>query len=176
MSVLDSLEPADLASADLDSRFRRPLMSYFLNRVGDRPEAEDLTQQTFLRVLGADRGDVANPGAFVFRVAANLLADRARDHARRARSRTVSLDDDKVLVFPTDGLTPERILLARDGVAQVLDALSDLNPTTRDIFVLFKFENMRQRDIAARLGMSLAAVEKQVLRATLHLLRKRGAN
>lgn len=175
MSVLHPVEPTELVASSLDARFRRRLMAYFLNRVGDRAEAEDLTQQTFLRVLGADRRDVANPGAFVFRVAANLLHDQRRDRARRGGRQTVSLDDETVVLFPTDGLTPERILLAREDVAQVLTALGELSETTSDIFMLFRFENLRQREIAERLGMSQAAVEKQVLRATLHLLRRQGA-
>ena len=82
MSALQPVETVGLAASELDLRFRRPLMGYFLNRVGDRAEAEDLTQQTFLRLLGGDRSHVANPAAFVFRVAANLLKDRARGRGR----------------------------------------------------------------------------------------------
>ena len=175
MSVLSPVDPAELAASTLDRRFRRPLMTYFMIRVRDRAEAEDLTQQTFLRVLGADRRGVVNPQAFVFRIAANLLKDRARDQGRRAQSGTVSLDDEAAFASPSDGVTPERILLARDGVARALSALDELGAVTRDIFVLFRFENMRQLEIAERLGMSQAAVEKQVMRATLHLIRRQEA-
>jgi RNA polymerase sigma factor (sigma-70 family) len=175
MSALHPAETSDLAPRELDARFRQPLMTYFLNRIGDRAEAEDLTQQTFLRLLRDDRSAVSNSRAFVFRVAANLLLDRARDRSRRGRDRSYSLDDETVVAFPlADPLNPERILLARDGVAQVVAALNDLGEVTRDIFMLFRFEHMRQKDIAHRLGMSQTAVEKQIMRATLHLLRKCG--
>lgn len=174
MSALNPVEPNALAAADLDRRFRRGLMTYFLHRVGDRAEAEDLTQQTFLRLLRADRGLIVNPRAFVFRVAANLLQDRSREMRRRATRHTVSLDDENVLIFPADGVTPERIVAAREGVARALSALDELSETTRDIFMLFRFENLRQREIAERLGMSQSAVEKHVLRATHHLLRRQG--
>lgn len=172
MSALQPAEPSELAASELDRHFRRGLMTYFINRTGDRAEAEDLTQLTFLRVLGSDRAQVANPRAFVFRIAANLLQDRLREHRRRSLRHTVSLDDENVLVFPADGVTPERILVARDGLASALSALDELSQTTRDIFVLFRFENLRQREIAERMGMSQAAVEKHVMRATVHLLRK----
>lgn len=174
MSALHPAEPSELAAVELDRRFRRGLMIYFHNRVGDRAEAEDLTQLTFLRMLGADRAEVANPRAFVFRIAANLLQDRLRERRRRSIGQTISLDDENVLVFPTDGVTPERIVVARDAVAQALSALDELSDVTRDVFLLFRFENLRQQEIAERMGLSRAAVEKHVMRATVHLLRKQG--
>lgn len=172
MSALQPVETAGLVPADLDLRFRRPLMGYFLNRVGDRAEAEDLTQQTFLRLLGADRSDLANPGAFVFRVAANLLKDRARGRALR-EDRLLSLDDEAAA--PADHLTPERVLLGRENLALVIEGLDELGGVTRDAFVLFRFERLSQREIGARIGLSQGAVEKRLMRATLHLARKLGA-
>jgi DNA-directed RNA polymerase specialized sigma24 family protein len=67
----------------LDARFRRPLMSYFLRRLGNRSEAEDLTQQVFVRVLAGDMAELENPQAYIFTVASNLLKDRGRATLRR---------------------------------------------------------------------------------------------
>lgn len=174
MSALQPVETASLAPAELDTRFRRPLMGYFLNRVGDRAEAEDLTQQTFLRLLGGDRSSVANPAAFVFRVAANLLRDRARLRGA-GREALLSLDDEAVVsLAPADHLTPERVLLGRETLADLFEGLEELSAGTRDVFVLFRFENLSQREIAARVGLSQAAVEKRLMRATLHLTTKLG--
>jgi RNA polymerase sigma factor (sigma-70 family) len=176
MSALDRAENAALAPAQLDARFRRPLMSYFLSRVGDRADAEDLTQQTFLRLLGGERDAIRNPAAFVFRVAASLVRDRGRTRTRRAQDRTVSFDADGVEGLAlSDPLTPERVVIARDDVAKVLEALGELGERTQEIFVLFRFENLRQWEIAERFGMTSNAVEKHVMRATLHLARRVGA-
>ncbi|CAN7616387.1 RNA polymerase sigma factor [Phenylobacterium sp. LjRoot164] len=172
MSVLDRAEPIDLRASSLDGRYRRCLMTYFLNRVRHRADAEDLTQQTFLRVLAADRSEVFHPKAFVFRVAANLLTDRARDQIRRNTGRTWSLDDETVIAVPSDNVTPERILLARDDVDRALEALAELKPTTCEVFVLFRLECLPQREIARRLGLTRAAVEKHVMRASAHLVRR----
>jgi RNA polymerase sigma-70 factor (ECF subfamily) len=175
MSALQPVETAGLAPAELDLRFRRPLMGYFLNRVGDRAEAEDLTQQTFLRLLGGDRSEVANPGAFVFRVAANLLKDRARELVQGA-DRAVSFDDESAApLAPADHLTPERVLLGRENLALLIEGLDELGGATRDAFVLFRFEHLSQKEIAARIGLSQGAVEKRLMRATLHLARKLSA-
>ncbi len=160
----------------LDTRFRGPLMSFFLRRVRDRSEAEDLTQDVFARLLGAvARGRIEDSEAFVFRVAANLLADRARRQARRGAS--LPLDAavaDAALVSElarefVEDRDPERVLLGRDGLRSVLDALGELGERTRDIYVLFRLENLKQRDIAALYGISVSTVEKEIMRATLHL-------
>lgn len=160
----------------LDARFRGPLMSFFLRRVRDRSEAEDLTQDVFARLLGAvERGRIEDSEAFVFRVASNLLADRARRHARRGASLpldTAAADVAAVAELAREFVEerdPERVLLGRDSLRSVLDALAELGERTRDIYVLFRLENLKQRDIAALYGISVSTVEKEIMRATLHL-------
>jgi len=71
--------------AALDARFRAPLMGYFLTRVKNREEAEDLTQEVFVRLMAIGSLDeIDRAEAFVFRIASNLLRDRGRE-ARRWR-------------------------------------------------------------------------------------------
>jgi RNA polymerase sigma factor (sigma-70 family) len=179
MSAPQIFEPAGLARTDLDLRFRRPLMSFFLRRVRDRSEAEDLTQQTFLRLLGGrDRSEVENGAAFVFRIAANLLRDRHRAGVRRHADRTVSLDDALAAPQqqPVEDCTPERVLLGREALGDVLRSLDELGERTRDIFVLFRLENMRQQEIADLYGVSRSTVEKHVMKAALHLALLYGPN
>jgi RNA polymerase sigma factor (sigma-70 family) len=163
---------ADLSIAGLDARFRRPLMSYFKRRVGDHAEAEDLTQQVFVRLLAAgDLAQVEQADGYVFTIAANLLRDRGRQAARRG---TVALDPaliDELIHEAVEDRSPERVLLGRETVAEVLRALDELGERTRDIYVLFRLENMKQREIASLLGVGQSTVEKHVVKATLHLAR-----
>ncbi len=59
--------------------YRRALLAYFGRRVRSAAEAEDLTQDVFERVLRSlERGPILNAEALVFRIAVNLLRDRAR--------------------------------------------------------------------------------------------------
>lgn len=163
--------------ARLDARFRGPLMSFFLRRVRDRAEAEDLTQEVFARLLAAlGRGRIDDPEAFVFRVAANLLADRSRRLTSRGGA-PLSLDADEAAVVAlarefVEDRDPERVMLGRDSLEQVLDALAELDERTRDIYILFRLEHIRQREIAALYGIGVSTVEKEVMRATLHLARR----
>lgn len=162
----------DLLSA-MDRRYRRPLISFFLRRVRDRTEAEDLTQLAFLRLMNAlHRGDVDNSEAFLFTIASNLVRDHHRQSRRRSVDTTVSVDADLIGALArefAEDRSPERVLIGRQSVAGVLRSLDELGERTRDIFILFKLENMKQREIAALYGISQSMVEKHVAKAVLHL-------
>jgi RNA polymerase sigma factor (sigma-70 family) len=61
------------------------------------------------------------------------------------------------------------------AAADVLRTLDELGPRTRDIFVLFRLERMKQKDIAALLGIGQGTVEKHVMKAVLHLAARNGS-
>ena len=163
---------ADILRARLDERFRGPLMSFFLRRVRDPAEAEDLTQDVFIRLLGAaERQPVEDVEALVFVTAGNLLKDRGRKAARRNEASGAinpALVSELTREFVEDR-DPERVLLARESYAEVLAALDELGQRTRDIYVLFRLEAMKQKDIAELFGIARSTVEKEVMKATLHL-------
>lgn len=166
-------------AARLDARFRRPLMSYFLRRVRDHAEAEDLTQQVFLRLLAGhgDLADIEHAEGFVFTVAANLLRDRSRRAFRHYEQPLDTIDLDlvgEVLAEAVEARSPERVLLGRESLADALKALDRLGPKTRDIFILHRLENLKHREIAELYGLSASSVEKHVIKATLFLARRYG--
>ena len=164
----------------LNARFHGPLMSFFLRRVKNRSEAEDLTQDVLVRVVAAGQpGRIKRADAFVFKVAANLLRDRYRQRTRRRCEVVVPIDPTQIDELENqliEELSPERILLAEDMLEDVLRTLEELGERTRDIYVLFRLENMKQKDIAALCGIGTSTVEKHVMRATLHLTVRYGAH
>ena len=164
---------AEALRARLDERFRGPLMSFFLRRVGDGAEAEDLTQDVFIRLLGAaERQPIEDVEALVFVTAGNLLKDRGRKATRRGEAGRGVIDPALVSEVAREFVEdrdPERVLLARESYAEVLAALDELGQRTRDIYVLFRLENMKQKEIAALFGIARSTVEKEVMKATLHL-------
>lgn len=167
-----------LVVGSLDARFRAPLMAYFLRRVGSRSEAEDLTQETFIRLMSARSLDhVAQADAYVFRIASNLLNDRARDAARQKKYSQMPLNSlivDELSQECLEDRGPERVLIGRESLADVLGTLNELGERTKSIFILFRLEGMKQKDIAALYGMGLSTVEKHVMQAALHLARRYG--
>ncbi|MGH8201495.1 MAG: RNA polymerase sigma factor [Steroidobacteraceae bacterium] len=84
--ILTPMAEAALISEDqarligeLDRRFRAPLLAYFDRRVREHAEAEDLTQEVFIRLAQhPDRHGGHTIDSYVFTFAANLLRDRAK--------------------------------------------------------------------------------------------------
>ncbi|MBS0416128.1 MAG: sigma-70 family RNA polymerase sigma factor [Proteobacteria bacterium] len=144
------------------SRLRR----YFSKRVPPA-EVDDLVQEVFLRmqVHGAG-GRIEHMEGYLFSVAGSVLADRARRSAVRHGSAHTALEETH---HPTEDLTPERVLLDREALNLVVDAIVDLPARTREVFVLHRFEEMSCGAIAAQLGITVSGVEKHIMKALRHL-------
>jgi RNA polymerase sigma-70 factor (ECF subfamily) len=193
--------PEQEPAADLDARFRRPLMKFFIRRVRNIAEAEDLTQEVFTRTLGSGAlPHIQRRDSFLFTVATNLLRDRHRAALRRTSgaahsgmaSHTANVATEatgKETDFseaarnipseafePVEDRGPERVLQGCESLAEVLASLATLGERTRDIFILFRLENMKQREIAELFGITQKAVEKHVLKAVTHLARVFGGS
>jgi RNA polymerase sigma factor (sigma-70 family) len=166
--------PNEAPLADLDRRFRSPLLAYFRRRVSSGAEAEDLTQDVFVRILKSlNTGPVHNAEALVFRIAVNLLRDRARRVRRHGVEEPLSAEC--IMEFAdalTVDLSPERVVLGEDTLATALSALGELDERTRAMFFLYRLEHLKIREIAQLYGISASAVEKQVSKALLSLTRR----
>ena len=179
MQLTGSLSNRSAMKEELDARFRASLLSYFMRRTGNTQEAEDLTQETFVRLIGSSSFENADEArAFVFRVASNLLRDRARSATRLRRFPTFPIDPmggDEFDPKLVEDIDPERVLIARENLTEVLACLDELGERTKNIFILFRLEGMRQKGIAAFYGVSTSTVEKHVMAAVLHLAKRFGS-
>lgn len=153
--------------AQLSRRFRPALMAFFLRRLRNHAEAEDLTQEVFARLASAKGGEMQSPEAYIFRMAANILYDRSRREKVRADYRLGVWAADGTDVDPLD---PARIALGRQDVATLVNALKELPDRTRSIFILYRLENVDKRAIADAFGISTSAVDKHLMRAMSHLV------
>jgi RNA polymerase sigma factor (sigma-70 family) len=154
----------------LSLRFRAALIGYFRRRVKDSAEAEDLAQEVFLRMLR--RGNVSaleDARAYLFETASSVLVDRARRGAVRHTRDHESFDpqDHAGEAFPS-----ERVFIGQEALNRASVALLELPERTRTIFVLRRLEGMRYADMAKRLGISVSAIEKHMVRAVAHLTQR----
>ncbi|NMG16860.1 RNA polymerase sigma factor SigZ [Aromatoleum bremense] len=135
------------------------LRRFLRSRHGDAAGADDLLQEVFVRALGQGEGfcAVANPRAWLFQVARNLLVDRLR----LAKSQ-VPLPDDLAdlpdLVPAVDGLS-----------ACIPRALAELSAEDREAISLCDLEGLTQQAYAERLGLTLPAAKSRVQRARTRL-------
>ena len=176
MQLSGSVPNRSAIKDELDARFRASLLAYFMRRTGNAQEAEDLTQETFVRLIGSNTFETAaEANAFVFRVASNLLRDRARSTTRLRRFPTLPIDamsGDQFEPRLVEDIDPERVLIARERLTEVLACLDELGERTKNIFILFRLEGMRQKGIAAFYGISISTVEKHVMAAVVHLAKR----
>ncbi|WP_434101663.1 RNA polymerase sigma factor [Methylocaldum gracile] len=151
---------------------RQELLSFLLGRLGCAQTADDLCQESFVRLWrSGDLSRIANPRAYLFRTALNLITDHHRCGKNRP-SFLADLDEDDPSVLPTEERTGEAATLASEQLDRATAALEELPPLSQRIFYLSRFEGLKQREIAERLGVSLRTVEEHLRRTLLHLNRR----
>ena len=158
------------ALAELYDRYGQMVFRLILRMVRDNGAAEDLVQETFLRVwnrvggFDSDRGAV---GPWLLAVARNRAIDYLRSKGHRTES-TIDLNETEhpalFADLPTD-------VFHFDLVRQVKRALEQLDSQAREAIELAYFEGMSQSEIAARMGQPLGTV-KTWMRRALQQMRK----
>ena len=154
------------ASAAVEALYREEsprLLRSIARRTSDREEARDLVQEIFCRVarLGADKlQGVERPQAYLSRMAANLLRDRAKQAMRHKADCHVPADEEVLR-----GLDQQRLLESRDMLQRVEAAVSRLRPKTREIFMAHRVEGLSYAEIAQSTGLSIKGVEKHMSKA-----------
>lgn len=151
-------------------QFRTVLRQFFLRRVREREEVDDLVQEVFARLL--QRGRVAELGdlrSYLFETAASVLIDRARKRQSRHATAHEAFDPEHHSLedFPAD-----RVLIGEEALSRASRALVELPERARTIFILRRLEGLGYQDIAQRLGVSLSLVEKQMAKAVAYLTRR----
>ncbi|WP_132911334.1 sigma-70 family RNA polymerase sigma factor [Sphingomonas sp. BK235] len=155
-------------------RFRSSLHRYFVRRVRDQAEAEDLVQDVFVRLARrGGLGDVANLAGYIFETAASVLQDRARRRQVRAADAHGPFDSNH---HAGEDFAPDRVFDGKERLRQVGVALLELPERTRHVFVLRRLEGMRYNDIASQLGISVSSAEKHMQRAIAFLTERMGGS
>jgi RNA polymerase sigma-70 factor (ECF subfamily) len=169
----------EAALAEFYDRHSRLAYSVIMRILRNPPDAEEVLQETFVRVWSrADTYDalLGSPAAWVIRIARNRAIDLLR--ARRARAdiaveRAAHAGDDAPRsVEPSTGDTPETALEGRTMAAVVRTALAILTPTQRELIEAAFFEGYTHAELADRFGVPLGTVKTRI-RTGLAALRGR---
>jgi len=136
------------------------LMRYLLRSWFRREEIHDLRQEIYVRIYeAAAKVRPALPKSFLFTTARHLMTDRLR------RGRVVSIEavgDIDALNVLIDEISPERRMGARQELKRLTDAFDRLPERCREVVWLRRVEELSQKQVAARMGISEKTVEKQV--------------
>lgn len=137
------------------------LQGWLRTRLGDREQAADIAQDTFVRLLVSQRLPSVGQGRrFLVQIARHLVVD----HWRRQRIERAYLES--LAQLPAaEAPSPESRALIIESLLQI-DAMLDAMPErVRTAFVLSQFEGLGYAQIAERLGVSVSSVQKYMLRA-----------
>ncbi|MBJ2348825.1 MULTISPECIES: RNA polymerase sigma factor [Pseudomonas] len=142
---------------------RTPLLRTLERMVNNPSTAEDLLQETYLRVTRAlSERTVDHLEPFVFQTARNLALDHLR--ARRIQSRT--LVDDVPLDVVNNVVAPQSSAEDAAHAERMLErlnvSLQSLSPRQRQVFILSRLHGHSYQDIAQRLDVSLSTVQKEL--------------
>lgn len=136
------------------------LLRYLHRHWPHRDEIHDLRQELYARIYeAASRALPTQPKSFLFASARHLMTDRLR------RGKVVSIEpmgDFEPSCVLVDEVTPERWSGGRQTLHRLSDALDRLPARCREVVWLRRVEDLSQKDVALRLGISEKTVEKQI--------------
>jgi RNA polymerase sigma factor (sigma-70 family) len=147
---------------------QRPALIRLLTaRLGNADEAEDVAQDMWFKLDRSSSGPIADPGAYLFRMAANLATDRRLSASRRGKR-----ENDWVESLPHGGeyADAERQLAASDELRRVEAILDEMPERMRRALILFRVEEQPQRKIAESFGITVSGVEKLLRRGYRQLV------
>lgn len=161
---------------EIFEKYQNQVMNTIYRFTGDYNQAEDLTQDVFIRVFKSAKRykPKAKFKTWLFKIVVNLCLNYRRD---KARNRTQSLDAPLITangeivreVRAPDGDIPDVALEELELRKVVRDAIDSLPENQRMVVILQRFEEMSYKDISEALGISLSAVESLLFRARQNL-------
>lgn len=158
------------AFARLMKRYEAPLFNYLRRMTRSSSDAEDLFQETFIRVYRSS-GRFRTSGMFrpwVFRIATNLCLDHLK---RRTRRREISLDREEPGNRPDSGQAiylkskapnPRESAIGREAVAKLETAIAELSAKHRAVFLMARYDGLSYGEIARVLRIPTGTVKSRM--------------
>ena len=160
------------AAGELYDRHQPAIYRYIRLRVGQRELAEDLTGETFVRLVAAlpdyEQGETPLR-AWLYRVAHNLIVDHYRRQNGRETVPLFLVEGESERMNRTDTLVDKRLTIAR-----LKEGLEEIDPVQREVVVLRFIMGLPLKEVAHTLDKSVAAVKSlqhrglAALRVVLH--------
>lgn len=181
-SLIARCQKADIAAFnEIVSRYKGKIYNYLYRMTGSAEDAEDLTQEVFVRMytnIGSFRAE-ASLSTWLFRIAGNLCVDAFR-RGKKERGVVHSLDAPLPSDEDADGIgatrdvpdlthEPDRLLARKELGAHIQAALQKLPPKLRAAVVLHDIEGLAYDEIAVAEGIPLGTVKSRIFNARVAL-------
>jgi len=163
--MLDFQRGSRTAFEELFARYQGPLYGFFRRRLSDRERADDLVQETFLAVIGAQARYEQRSlvRTYLYGIALKLVSAERRKQAKDAPAVETDLN-------PSAEPSPElAVTEATDTVLWVRQALGRLEPMDREVLMLREYEQLSYAEIAQLLRIPVNTVRSRLFRARMAL-------
>ncbi|MEP0545346.1 MAG: RNA polymerase sigma factor [Rhodothermales bacterium] len=159
-ALIEAFQSGDeFAFVALYNRYKAPVYAFCVKMLLDRAAAEDVLQETFVRVY-ENRERLTRPGSFkawLFTIARNQCLNQLR-----RQNRQVSLGDTEPV---GRGETPFSNLMKSEQVDLVNEYLGQLKPEYREVIVLREYQNLSYEEIAAVTRNTVSSVKSRLFKA-----------
>jgi RNA polymerase sigma-70 factor (ECF subfamily) len=154
---------------ELADRTRIKIHRFAYQLAGNREDAEDLTQEAFMRAYRSFEtfnGERSFEN-WVLRIVQNLFLDLVRSRKRRVKPMSYDALEDQSAWYdaPDKGPTPDQLVLARVQDPLLAKTVERLAPIHREMLVMAHIEDLSYAEIAERLGLGIPTVRTRVHRA-----------
>jgi len=151
----------------LFDRYREAIYRLFVQRAGDKSDADDLLQETFIKVyINLHKYSPEYTfGQWVYTIARNTFIDFVR-----RRQDDLSIDE-RFTAPASSSPTPEERFINLQQRTQIEGYLERLSPRYRQLIVLRFFDELSYEEIAAKLALPLGTVKTQIHRAREQMCR-----
>jgi RNA polymerase sigma-70 factor (ECF subfamily) len=181
IALVDRCRRDDASAFDeVLGRYKNKLYNYIFRMVGNSDDAEDITQEVFVRMfisLDTFRRQ-SSLHTWLFRIAGNLCIDHFR-RGKKLRSHAYSLDepyqgdeDGSGRELPDSTFEPHRLLENQEMSEQIQMALGQLPEKLRAVLILHDIEDLPYDEIAQIVGCPLGTVKSRLFHARQHLRRR----
>lgn len=167
--LLDMAKTGSLpAFEELISLYEKKVFNYCYRMTNSREDAEDLTQEVFLKVyrsLPSFKGN-SQFSTWLYRIAHNICIDKFR----KQKAVVVPLvqgeeDEEREIQLKADGPSPEDILLSKEQQSVIQKGIESLKPDYRSVIVLRDIQHYSYEEIADILTLPLGTVKSHISRA-----------
>ena len=161
----------DAAFEEFVSTYEKKIYTLALRQIGNAQDAQDITQEVFLRVyrnIGSFRAE-SRLSTWVYQITMNACIDATRRRARRVEVTPMYTDEDgeeqTPIELPDESYAPEKMFEQTSLREQIKEGLEHLSEEHRRILVLRDINGLSYTEIAEVLNLSEGTVKSRLFRA-----------
>ena len=143
-------------------QYYQELVYYVQRMVGDKDRAKDVIQEAYSRLLYVNKSsNIDNERAYLYKTSRNIVIDQSR----KEKSSSETLYEEEEHSIPQEEQPHEQVVQSNQ-YEQMMKIVQSLPPKCQQAFILHVIEGYSRKEISSKMGISMAAVEKNILRAS----------